>query len=294
MAVAARMTPDWTQWAGDIVAGEFPLEQFLGANERGAVFRTKVASGNRAIKLVAVLGADADRLLEQWNRAAALSHPHLMRIEKSGRWTKSGISLVFAVMDFGDENLAVILDERALTGEETLDMLRPLAEALAHLHGQGLAHGGLKAANVFAVNDTLKVSSDTVASGEATRDLQAVGEIVTHALTQSTRGNPNRLPQPFQEIVYRCAGTNGRTQWTAAELAGKLRFPEKITAAIPIVAPARAKRSSVTYAIAAFVLLVVVVIVGSMIRNRAAQPVAIVAPTAVSPFARFHSSGRSG
>ncbi len=288
MAVAARMTPDWTQWAGDVVAGEFPLEQFLGANERGAVFRTKVASGNRAIKLVAALGADADRLLEQWNRAATLSHPHLMRIEKTGRWTKSGISLVFAVMDYGDESLAAVLHERALTGEETLDMLRPLTDALAYLHsqgqhGQGLAHGRLKAANVFAVNDTLKISSDTVAPGEAPQDLRAVGEIVTHVLTQSTRGNPDRLPQPFQEIVYRCAGTNGRTQWTAAELAGKLRFPENIAAAVPVIASARARRSTVTYSIAAFVLLVVVVIVGSLIRNRAAQPVAIVAPTAVSP-----------
>jgi hypothetical protein len=283
MAVAARMTPDWKQWADEIVAGEFPLEQFLGANERGAVFRTTVAAGNRAIKLALASGAEADRLLEQWDRAAALSHPHLMRIEKTGRWTKSNMSLVFAVMDFGDENLASVLHERALTGEETLDMLRPLADALAFLHGQGFAHGRLKAANVFAVNDTLKIASDSVATGEASQDIRAVGEIVTNVLTQSTHGNPDRLPQPFQEIVYRCAGTNGRTQWSAVELAAKLRFPETIAPVIPIAAPGRQKRSAVTYVIAAFVLVVIVVIAGSLIRNREAQPVAIVAPVAASP-----------
>jgi TonB family protein len=283
MAVAARMTPDWKQWVGEIVAGEFPLEQFLGANERGAVFRTQSASGVCAIKLIAATGADADRLVEQWNRAAALSHPHLMRIEKSGRWNKSGMSLVFAVMDYGDENLAAVLNERALTGEETLDMLRPLADALAFLHSQGLAHGRLKAGNVFAVNDTLKIAADSVAPGEASQDLRALGDVVTHALTQSARGNPSRLPQPFQEIVYHCGGTTGREPWTAAELAGKLRFPAKIAPAIPGAAAGRSRRSAVTYSIAAFAVLVIVAIVGSLIRNRPAQPVAIVTSAAASP-----------
>jgi TonB family protein len=259
------------------------LEQFLGANERGAVFRTRIASGVGAIKLIAATGADADRLLEQWNRAAALSHPHLMRIEKSGRWAKSGMSLVFAAMDFGDENLAAVLNERALTGEETLDMLRPVAAALAFLHSQGLAHGRLKAANVFAVNDTLKIAADSVAPGEASQDLRALGDVVTHVLTQSTHGNRSRLPQPFEEIVYRCAGTNGRSQWTAAEFAGKLRFPEKIAPTIPVAAEGRSRRSAVTYSIAAFVVLVIVAIVGSLIRNRSAQAVAIVTPAAASP-----------
>ena len=52
MSVAAVTTPDWRQWEGEMAAGEFPLEQFLGAGEKSAVFRTRLASGDGAIKLV--------------------------------------------------------------------------------------------------------------------------------------------------------------------------------------------------------------------------------------------------
>ena len=109
MTAAAEMMPDWSQWEGDMMSGEFRLEQFLGAGERSAVFRTRLVSGNGAIKLVAAAGARAERLVEQWSRAAALDHPHVVRVLKVGTWSKAGNSFVYIVTEYAEESLAGVL-----------------------------------------------------------------------------------------------------------------------------------------------------------------------------------------
>jgi TonB family protein len=297
MSVAAGMMPEWKQWEGDIVDGEFPLEQFLGAGEQGAVFRTRLPSGDGAIKLVPAGDVQAAHLVGLWNQARTLEHPHLIRIVNTGIWAKGGMPLAYLVMEYADENLEAVLVQRALTGEETLEMLQPVAQALAFLHQQGFVHGRLKPSNILAVNDTLKISSDAVSLGDASGDLRELTATMVLALTQQpAKLQENEfpanvidsLPEPFREIARACTGQNGHVTWSAAELAGWLQSrtvePSAATARPARGSPSKTRRTILTYCVIAFALILVgVVSVGRLLRHRIADPVAAVPPPSTKP-----------
>ena len=63
-------------------------------------------------------------------------------------------------MEYAEEDLSQILPERPLTPMEARQMLQPVLNALAFLHGKGFVHGHVKPANIMAVNDQLRISSD--------------------------------------------------------------------------------------------------------------------------------------
>ena len=59
-------------------------------------------------------------------------------------------------------NLAEILPRRPLAPEEVRELLLPTIDALLFLHRKGLVHGRLKPSNFMAVNDQLKLASDSI------------------------------------------------------------------------------------------------------------------------------------
>jgi len=67
-------------------------------------------------------------------------------------------------MEYADQTLAQVLQQRALTAEEVREMLLPMLDALGFLHRQDLVLGQLKPANVLVVGDQLKLASDTIRS----------------------------------------------------------------------------------------------------------------------------------
>jgi len=281
MSAAVRAKPDWNQWEGEIVGGEFPLERFLGAGERGAVFRTRIGTGGGAIKLVPTGKDQADELVERWNRARTFDHPHLIKILATGTWTQAGVLLAYLVMEYADENLAAVLVERPLTADETLEMLQPAADALAFLHRQGLAHGRLKPSNIFAVEDTLKISIDAVAVGDVSADLRSVAATTIQVLTRqrvtfSTSPSETtliyNLAPIFQEIVRNCAGQNGRAQWSAAELSRWLRSQSGAVESEAVRSSrARIGKPKLTrYAIVFALIAVATVTIGSLLTHRTA------------------------
>src|SRR5579864_979857 len=285
MNVAVGLTPDWKQWEGELAAGEFRLDELLGAGAKSAVFRTRVGTQDRAIKLVPSRPAEAKGMVDRWMRSSTLDHPHLLKILKAGTWLKGGSSLAYLVTELGDENLGVVLRERPLTEEETLEMLRPVAGTLAFLHGRGLTLGNLRPSNIFSVEETLKLSSDNIAEGDPSADLRAVAATLTEALTQKTTGSSiEQLPGPFREIARGCIGANGQPAWTAAELVNWRRTARTSSSAGANRAKARPKIT--TYAIVTAAIFAAVIVVGSIVKNRgAAQPPAPVAQSAPQPVA---------
>ena len=280
MKAAVVRKVDWKQWEGDIAGGEFPLEQFLGSTGGSAVFRTRTLAGEAAIKLVP--SSKPWSLVDEWNRAGALDHPHLLRILKTGTWRKGNVPLAYLVMEYADEQLGTVLEERALSGEEARETFLPVAETLAFLHGRGLAHGRVKARNILAVKDLLKLSSESVAPGDPAADIRALGAVMVHALTgQPANGDGPSLPAPFDEIARNSMGANGRAPCSAADVVSRLRKKSADPAADTT---REIKKPGLTrYAIAFALLLVVVLTFGSWWRNRTVanqpQPAATVMPT---------------
>src|SRR5215469_13997337 len=159
-----RMSEAWRQWEGEVVDQRFQLQRFLGSSDHSAVFLTEIGQPPQkaALKFVEATSAEAQSQLLRWERAAKLSHPHLIRVLHFGSCQLGRASMLYVVSEFAEENLSQILPARTLNSSEAEFMLRSALEALAYLHGQGLAHGRLKPANVMAVDEKLKISSDGI------------------------------------------------------------------------------------------------------------------------------------
>jgi outer membrane biosynthesis protein TonB len=187
-------TEIWTKWESQVVNGNFPLRRFLGRSNHSVVFLTECRAqnlANAAIKIVPADSARAESQLSRWQRATALSHPHLIRLLEAGRCKLGGHPFLFVVTEYAEQNLAQILPHRALTLPEVREMLTPTLDALAYLHRQNLVHGQLKASNFLVVNDQLKLASDTIRAAADTTgvdlagDVRALGATIVEALTQT-------------------------------------------------------------------------------------------------------------
>ncbi len=159
------MTEVWTKWEGQVINGAFPLVRVLSTSDLSAVFLTEYKAQNlpsAALKLIPVIPTLAQTQLAHWTTAAALSHPHLIRLLEVDRCEIEGRPFLFVVMEYAEQTLSQILPRRALTPEEVREMLRPTLNALAFLHGKNLVQGRLKPSNILVVDDQLKLASDTI------------------------------------------------------------------------------------------------------------------------------------
>jgi TonB family protein len=275
------MTEASKQWEGQIVDGNFPLRQYLGGSDHSAVFLTEHGTDKpqkAAIKLFPADPATADAQLLSWESASKLSHPNLLRLINAGRCVVDGNDLLYLVMEHAEEDLADILPQRALTAEETRDMLCPVLDALEYLHGKGLVHGDLKPANILATGDRLKLSSDAISRiGEAqsalkkagvydppeavsgmltpAADVWSLGTTLVEVLTQHLpdwQPGPNRepvvpanLPAPFLEIARQCLRLEPQRRISVADIAARLN-PGAAVASVPVAAAAAAAGASVS------------------------------------------------
>jgi len=263
------MPEAWKSWEGQVLNAEFYLRQYLGASEHSAVFLTEHREQRlqkAAIKLIPADHRYAELQFSRWRQAAKLPHPHLIRLFQMGRCQLSNTELLYLVMEYADDDLSQVLPDRPLTLAEARDMLEPTLDALAYLHRQGLVHGHLKPANIMAVDDQLKLSSDGLcrvgessgrlgpprvydspeaASGTISRsgDVWALGMTLVEALTQrlpvweKTEGGdpllPETLPPPFFDIARHCLHRDPQRRWTVAEIAAWLQ-PTSPVSPLPV------------------------------------------------------------
>ncbi len=252
-------TEAWKTWEGRVVSGKYPLQQWLGGSDHSAVFLTDrpgTASGKAAIKLIEADGPEADREVVRLRSAGKLSHPHLISIFEAGRTQLNGTAVVYALMEYAEEDLSQILPQRPLTPGEVSDMLIPMLDGLSYLHSNGLVHGRIKPSNALAVEDQIKISCDSVTqAGEPnpTRrmvgvydapetsagtvspegDVWSLGVTIIAALTQKPAGAPQGLqgdpglpggiPEPFQGITRECLHIDPKRRCSIADIRARLQ-----------------------------------------------------------------------
>jgi TonB family protein len=271
------MTEVWTKWEGQVINGVFPLRRFLSASDHSAVFLTEYKAQslpNAALKLVPAIPALAQAQLSHWTTAANLANPHLIRLLEAGRCQLGGLQFLFVVMEYAEQTLSQILQQRALTPGEVREMLLPTLSALAFLHSKNLVHGQLKPSNILAVNDQLKLASDTVrpAGGStvniakssvydppeakdhrfsAAGDIWGLGITMVEALTQhlpswpdgksETASFPAALPPTFVAIVRQCLNSNPTSRPTVDDVEAQIRpapqLPMDSVPQLPLSAP---------------------------------------------------------
>ncbi|HXW73914.1 MAG TPA: protein kinase [Steroidobacteraceae bacterium] len=265
----------WARCSGLVVNGAFRLRRCLGSSDHSAVFLAEHETPERsavALKLVPALPELAESLLSNWRIAAESAHPHLISLLGTGRCQLGQRPYVYAVMEYADQTLAQLLAKRALTDEEAREMLLPTLSALVFLHNRSLVQGALKPANILAVGDQLKLSSDTirrandafagrgVVSGydppeirdggySTAGDIWGLGVTLFEALTRSppaqlqARGRgvvlPHDFPPRFRELVARCLSLRPSDRPRATEIEAAFARPAAAAPArVPTVQPA--------------------------------------------------------
>lgn len=285
-----RMAEFSAQWEGRTIDGAFPLRQYLGGGEDSAVYLTTHEGRNAAIKLLPAADS-ADAQLFRWREAAKLSHLNLIRIFATGRGELDDMPLVYIVMERAEEDLSQVLPDRSLTAVEAREMLEPTLTALEYIHRQGFVHAHLKPANIMAVEDRLKISSDgllragTADKGPASPydpperstqvaspagDVWSLGVTLVEILTQHVPSNgtvPADLPEPFARIARACLQRNAADRSTIPQISSLLTPRE--------VPPAPRKRRYTPVGVIVLLALLVIVVAGVMImRTDTGTPVA--------------------
>jgi outer membrane biosynthesis protein TonB len=263
------MSEVWSRWQGQLINATFPLGRCLGSSDHSGVFLTTSTTrgpADVAIKLVPTNRALAELMLPRWKRAGNLAHANLLPLVQWGGTQLEGLPYLYVLMEHADQTLAQLLEHRALTDDEAREMLLPMLDALAFLHGQDLVQGQLKPTNILVVGDQLKLATDTVrrlsesaisthaptpydppearqGSTSAAGDVWALGVTLFEALTRrlpSGLGEPGEAPvlpadfsPAFRDIVARCLSPTAQQRPTLAELTAFARgqSPEPVAAA---------------------------------------------------------------
>jgi TonB family protein len=246
------MSEFWKAWEGRTVDSAFDLRQYLSGEENRAVFLTEHDEQQAVIKLVLGSPHSTERELRRWQLASKLSHPHLLRIFRTGRCQMDDASLIYVVMEYAEENLAQVVPARPLSPMEAHEMLEPTLSALAYIHGQGFVHGHLKPSNILGVDGSLRISSDglcpieepdsvtpdaysapeiTTEGVSPAADVWSLGATLVEALSQRMPAwsgaqlqiLPEAIPAPFDEIAHQALRRDPKNRITIGAIAKLLR-----------------------------------------------------------------------
>ena len=220
----------WTEYEGRTIDGAFTLTKLIQPEGRSAFFSTSNGTGVPTVIRLIESHFDGDDILARWRGMAALNHPNLVKLKTFGHVVVDETSLVYAVMEPVDANLAEILTVRRLTELETKQVATSLLAAIEALHSSGFVHEHVEPANVMAVGEEIKLRSDcireTLEGDDGARlkrkDVRDYATVLLQALTQqrtlegASRDLP--LPAPFDQIVRK--GISG--EWGLEQIGAAL------------------------------------------------------------------------
>jgi serine/threonine protein kinase len=141
----------------------YEIMEEIGRGPRSTVFRATFGPLNQAtaVKVFhpgvwtkAEWEARVQRDAELW---AALTHPHLVAVQRAGWW--DGIPFV-AFEYVAQGSLAAKLTGKPFPTREALRLVEQLTAAVIYVHRQGVAHGNLKPSNVLLAADGIPRISD--------------------------------------------------------------------------------------------------------------------------------------
>jgi eukaryotic-like serine/threonine-protein kinase len=247
----------WTEYEGRTIDGAFRLTKLIRPEGRSAFFSTSNGTGIPTVIRLIESHFDDDEILARWRGVQALDHANLVKLKSFGQVMVDETSLVYAVMEPVEANLAEILAERRLTVVETKQIATSLVAAVGALHSNGFVHEHIEPANVLAVGEEIKLRSDCIREtpegdegSELKRwDVYDLSVVLLQSLTQhKTLEEAERdlpLQEPFDEIVRK--GMNG--EWGLKEIAAALNPGVNVP---PVVRPAAVPKVEVERPVASF------------------------------------------
>ena len=194
---------------GTMLANRYRVVRQLGSGGMGSVWLVEdVKLDNKpfAVKMLPAILVSNRRAYEQVKREALIAlklvHPNIVQFRALEEAVEGGNP--FIVMDYIDgRTLDEYLAEKGkLTEDETLRVLRPVANALDYAHGEGVVHRDVKPGNVMIRRD----GRPFVLDFGIAREIQETMTRVTGKLSSGTLMymSPEQLhgavPKPAQDV----------------------------------------------------------------------------------------------
>src|SRR5512133_1239736 len=137
------------------VVGRFELVRELGRGGFGVVYEARDRALGRPVAFKAVVAGPReagrhDRLLQEAEAAARLSHPNIVTLYDVGR-SEHGPYLVLELLR--GQTLGQRLALGAISAREAVRVAIEVARGLAHAHARGVVHRDLTPGNVFLCED---------------------------------------------------------------------------------------------------------------------------------------------
>lgn len=134
---------------GTVVLDRFVIDARAGAGGMGTVYRAhdRASGAPVAVKVVADTAPEAARFAQEARVLGELEHASIVRYVAHGADAEGRSCLVMEWLE--GEDLASRLVRGPLSIEETLELARRVAEALAHAHSRGVVHRDIKPSNVM-------------------------------------------------------------------------------------------------------------------------------------------------
>lgn len=174
--------------------GRYELDELIGQGAMGQVWRAKDLLGEEALDrnpyvAVKVLNSDFESrpdafiaLHREATRAQKLAHPNIVTVYVFDRDEQSGRAFIAMELLEGRPLDQLIRQSGAhgLPREQSLPIIRGMAEGLAYAHRKGIVHSDFKPANVFLTNDgTPKILDFGIA--RAVQVAERVGDLMVPA-----------------------------------------------------------------------------------------------------------------
>ncbi|HEX7622851.1 MAG TPA: serine/threonine-protein kinase, partial [Anaeromyxobacteraceae bacterium] len=138
-----------------LVVGRFELVREIGRGGFGVVYEARDRELGRMVAFKAICAGDRpdvreERLLQEAEAAARLSHPNIVTLHDVGR-SEHGPYLVLELLH--GSSLSARLAHGRLSVSETVRVGVEVAKGLAHAHGRGVIHRDLTPSNIYLSDD---------------------------------------------------------------------------------------------------------------------------------------------
>ena len=159
---------------GELIDGRYRLSKVVASGGMATIYSAVDTRLDRsvAVKIMHPHLAQDEKFVERFIReakaAAALSHPNIVSVLDQG-WNQGGVPCVFIVMEFieGATLRDYIHEQGSLSVERSLQLLMPVASALAAAHRLGIVHRDIKPENILISNEgRIKIADFGLARGD--------------------------------------------------------------------------------------------------------------------------------
>jgi serine/threonine protein kinase len=198
---------------GETVGG-FRIVDLLGVGGMAIVYRAEQVSLYRPVALKVLsskLSGDSafrERFRREGMHAAALEHPNIVPIYDSGE--EDG-HLYIAMRLIEGTSLAELIQDRGVTADQAVEVLKPVAGALDAAHAAGLIHRDVKPQNILVTSQGHPYLADFgIAKGSDTVGLTATGGFLgsaNYASPEQIRGLTLTLASDvyaLTAVLYQC------------------------------------------------------------------------------------------